>query len=147
MSTIDRSRDFAGICHTENAGPLLTSDKAFAMINANYGAGQEISDECAATIASWWHGPSGDGAVFSRLSHRIVGGVEVSELHDAIYRAQRELDNQRWSPDVSENRRALDMLSTWACNGPGLPHADYPHEPGTLYDCPACEASGELDAD
>lgn len=26
-------------------------------------------------------------------------------------------------------------------------HADYPHLPGTLYDCPACEASGELDAD
>lgn len=25
-------------------------------------------------------------------------------------------------------------------------HADYPHHPGTLYDCPACEASGELDA-
>lgn len=24
-------------------------------------------------------------------------------------------------------------------------HVDYPHQPGTLYDCPACEASGELD--
>lgn len=24
-------------------------------------------------------------------------------------------------------------------------HVDYPHHPGTLYDCPACEASGELD--
>jgi hypothetical protein len=22
-----------------------------------------------------------------------------------------------------------------------LPHADYPHDPGYLYDCPACEAS------
>lgn len=27
-----------------------------------------------------------------------------------------------------------------------LAHVDYPHTPGTLYDCPACEASGELDA-
>lgn len=24
-------------------------------------------------------------------------------------------------------------------------HVDYPHHPGTLYDCPACEVSGELD--
>ena len=22
-----------------------------------------------------------------------------------------------------------------------IPHADYPHQPGTLYDCPACEAA------
>jgi hypothetical protein len=22
-----------------------------------------------------------------------------------------------------------------------IPHADYPHQPGTLYDCPACESS------
>jgi len=26
-------------------------------------------------------------------------------------------------------------------------HVDYPHWPGTLYDCPACEASGELEED
>lgn len=31
-----------------------------------------------------------------------------------------------------------------------IEHADYPHEPGTLYDCPACEAvcfCNELAAD
>lgn len=27
----------------------------------------------------------------------------------------------------------------------GPQHVDYPHVSGTLYDCPACEASGELD--
>lgn len=48
-----------------------------------------------------------------------------------------------------------DSYSTSACDGCGSPlhgerhavtieksepqHADYPHEPGTLYDCPACE--------
>lgn len=26
-------------------------------------------------------------------------------------------------------------------------HADYPHQPGTLYDCPACEAMGTLGPD
>jgi hypothetical protein len=24
--------------------------------------------------------------------------------------------------------------------GPEVPHVDYPHHPGTLYDCPPCEA-------
>lgn len=118
MSTIDRNRDFAGICHTEDAGPLLTSAEVFAMCNARNGV-SEITDECAATIASWWHSPKGDGAVFSRLSHRITGGVEVSELLDAIYNAQRELDTQDvLSSDLANDRLALNMLSTWAINGP-----------------------------
>jgi hypothetical protein len=29
----------------------------------------------------------------------------------------------------------------------GFPHADYPHEPGRLYDCQACEASCHCTAD
>jgi hypothetical protein len=29
----------------------------------------------------------------------------------------------------------------------GFPHADYPHEPGRLYDCQACEASCHGTAD
>lgn len=28
---------------------------------------------------------------------------------------------------------------------PETDHVNYPHNPGTLYDCPACEASGALD--
>lgn len=28
----------------------------------------------------------------------------------------------------------------WAVARKDIPHADYPHEPGRLYDCPACEA-------
>jgi len=29
----------------------------------------------------------------------------------------------------------------WDSDQARVPHADYPHEPGTLYDCPACEAA------
>jgi hypothetical protein len=29
----------------------------------------------------------------------------------------------------------------------GVRHADYPHNPGTLYDCPACEQVCHCDAD
>ncbi len=101
MTTINRDRDNAGTCHTVGAGPLLTSAEVFAQVN-EYRT-DEITDECAATIASWWHSSSGDGAVFSRLSHRIDGGVLVEDLHRVIYNAQRELDTQRWDPEVSDN--------------------------------------------
>ena len=29
------------------------------------------------------------------------------------------------------------------CDNDEQEHVDYPHEPGTLYDCPACEAIWE----
>jgi hypothetical protein len=32
-------------------------------------------------------------------------------------------------------------------DGIGVKHADYPHNPGTLYDCPACEQVCHCDAD
>jgi len=56
---------------------------------------------------------------------------------------------------------ACDHIEFWsaACQGCGsalagerwaltlwAEHADYPHTPGTLYDCSACEAMGTLDA-
>ena len=115
MTTVGRDRDNPGTCHTEGAGPLMTSAEVFHMCRTRTGI-REITDECAATIASWWHSPTGDGATFSRLSHRITGGVPVESLLDAIYRAQRELDSQAgWTP---QDRLALDMLSTWTTNGP-----------------------------
>lgn len=118
MTTINRDRDNSGTCHTVGAGPLLTSAEVNDHIWAREGF-LEISDECAATIASWWHGPTGDGAIFSRLSHRIEGGVGVRELLDAIFRAQRELDAPELAgTDVKADRLALNMLSTWALNGP-----------------------------
>ena len=34
----------------------------------------------------------------------------------------------------------LDLLYAAAAKADQAAHADYPHEPGTLYDCPVCEA-------
>lgn len=122
MTTWDRNGHDAGRCGTVGAGPLLTSEELYAEAVMCSDERREFSDEAAATVASWWHGPSGDGAVFSRLSHRIAGGVTVPELHDVIYRAQRTLDkneDRRPKSEVNKDRMALDMLATWAMNGPG----------------------------
>ena len=119
MTTINRDRSNPGRCHTVSAGALLMSEDLFKEVRRCQDVRQEFSDACAATVASWWHGPSGRGAVFSRLSHRINGGVGVTEILDAIYDAQRQLDNdERPAREVLDDRLALDMLSTWACNGP-----------------------------
>lgn len=122
----------------------MHSEDVFAELR-EYNGVREISDAAAVSIASWYQSPTGPGRHFAAL----VGffPVHVSDLHDAIADARTYI-----SPDLQLAEReldhlALDMLATWALNGPGLEHAGYPHEPGTLYDCPACEASGELDAD
>lgn len=116
MTTINRNRDNAGECHTKGAGLLMTSDEVYAMCFAREGV-QEITDECAATIASWWHSASGDGAIFSCLSHR-TRTVPVESLLDAIYREQRVIEATPYDYNVSDSL-ALNMLSTWAINGPG----------------------------
>lgn len=126
MTTINRDRDNSGRCHTVGAGSLLTSSALYAEARVCQDAGHEFSDTAAATVASWWHGPSGDGVVFSRLSHRMAGGSDVIEVLDAIYRAQRELDTVASAAgstpaEIAEDRLALNMMSTWAMNGPGFP--------------------------
>lgn len=35
--------------------------------------------------------------------------------------------------------RRVDSLGCEACEEAGLKHADYPHDPGYLFDCLACE--------
>lgn len=122
MTTWDRDRNNPGRCGTHRAGSLLISEALYAEAEWCSLERREFSDEAAATVASWWHGPAGDGQVFSRLSHRITAGVSVTELLDAIYNAQRTLDanvDRRPAHEVQQDRLTLDMLSTWAMNGPG----------------------------
>lgn len=52
--------------------------------------------------------------------------------------------------DITDNTR----LYVWECDNAecladddGPAHVNYPHEPGRLYDCPACEAQCHCDAD
>lgn len=118
MTTIERDRNNPGRCNTVGAGPLLTSEELFEEIIMCQDERAEFSDEAAATVASWWHGPAADGVMFSVLSHRLQIGVGVDVLLDAIYNSQRLLDTQHHD-GVAQDRLALGMLSTWAINGPG----------------------------
>jgi hypothetical protein len=86
----------------------ISSVEAIREIAACHGK-REISDECAATIASWWMSPGTTGMPFTILAQ----GNEVgyADLRDAI------MVQYTWaSPN---DKLALDMLGTWALNGPG----------------------------
>lgn len=74
-------------------------------VMARHKAGEEISDACAATIASWWQGPGQWSREFTRLS---TGGVfNPSALLQEISVARGEVNTK-----IDE--LALDMLATWA---------------------------------
>ncbi len=78
-----------------------------------YGTGREISDEVAATIASWWQSPGGTGEVLAALS--TGAQFDVTELLDDIASTRawviRHADAQ-----LEPNLRALDLLGTWVIN-------------------------------
>ena len=81
----------------------LYSDEAYAMVAERHGK-EEITDACAATIASWWQSPGNTGYAMAQLAS--TGTVDYQELVDdiaAVYPAAEGKD-----------RVALDMLGTWA---------------------------------
>lgn len=112
----------------------MSGDDAYAMVAARIGQ-CEITDECAATIASWWAGlRRGDGLAMAELA--TSGRVSLEHLADDL----SPLLGAGTLVDEA-NRDALNMLATWALHHPSraIRHADYPHRPGTMYDCLACE--------
>lgn len=120
------------IGHVRHVG----SAEVVAMVAARIGQ-CEITDECAATIASWWTGPRrGGGLAMAELA--TSGRVMLEHLADDLSRA---IDETRGKHGREGDRDALNMLATWALHHPSraIRHADYPHRPGTMYDCLACE--------
>lgn len=66
--------------------------------------------------------------------HRIgyvTGNVFSGTVRGTSYVPVRFVDNGRTVPDVDV--RILEASP--------LEHVNYPHEPGRLYDCPACDAA------
>lgn len=51
--------------------------------------------------------------------------------------AARVETGRRAGPVVDVNG---NTVGEWTLTADDTEHADYPHEPGTLYGCPACEA-------
>ena len=74
---------------------------------------------------------------------RDAAGRPAEELIDAL----RAIDAQ--NADLANRVKLFTPAGIWADSqkepdpgaDPGPAHVDYPHEPGTLYDCQACEAA------
>lgn len=80
-------------------------------LRAAVNSGRPLNDSEAATICSYWHGPSGHGVTFSRLSHGIAGGVDLDALLAAID------DARYWTPyddGRADTLFQLDALESWA---------------------------------
>lgn len=105
-----------GIYHGDdvlNIGHVLhcTTGEVDAELNARANAEttEEISDEAAAAIASWWQAPRGHGYAFAQLAS--TGRVRLEDLADdisGVYDTTRDM----------HERRYMDYLATWALNHP-----------------------------
>lgn len=100
----------------------MSEDEAQEMVAARYGR-EEITDECAVTIASWWATSArGRGLGMAELS--TSGRVRLEDLADDLSDAYNNVTPT--SLNVVEDTQALDMLATWALNHPSRKSA--PHE-------------------
>ncbi len=118
MTTTNRTREYGGdVTIPRNTEHLLGHALALH-VEASSNARIEISDAAAITIAAGWQGPTGSAMTFTSLTSHFP--VSVSDLHDAIYDAQREIDTWGITSDAKRERLALNMLATWAVNGPGV---------------------------
>jgi hypothetical protein len=66
---------------------------------------------------------------------RQAAATPAEELIDAI----RVIDAK--NADVAAIAELLTPCGIWGEQPKPVDHVDYPHHPGTLYDCPACEAT------
>lgn len=135
MTTSDTAQDARVIdCRTNGHVPAhLGSIEVYEQVEARDGV-RELSDAAAVTVASWWACPGTDGAALAQLC--TTGRVELSAFLRDVRIARAMATPQR-------DLRALDALATWGLNHPsitGPSHVDYPHLPGYLIDCPACES-------
>jgi hypothetical protein len=69
----------------------------------------------------------------------LAGSSLCEECLSAVFAARTDREEAA--------QRALEAAWDLPGDGHGPEHADYPHEPGRLYDCQACEASCHCTAD
>ncbi len=84
----------------------MVSRQVDAEVQRHVLTGEHISDECAATIASWYQTPNGHGLTFARLCS--TGRAQASDLVDACtWEAQTGMY-------AHADREALIALKQWA---------------------------------
>jgi len=84
---------------------LMVHDDVVSMCVARRGV-EEITDQCAATIASFWQSPGNCGKAFASLAS--TGYVALEELLDDIHYSY-----VHETGDL-DDKLMLDMLATWA---------------------------------
>lgn len=91
-----------------------------------------------------WEFSQVDGPAFElvpvpadRYAAPRTGGVLTHPLMAGTTAHRRVVDSQRCLRDGCSYTRTYPAAGNATDQ---LQHADYPHEPGTLYDCPACES-------
>jgi hypothetical protein len=133
------------------ACPDNTTEYVNACINLWRGAsradGRVIHVQAAMEIAAWWHSPGAHGRAFAAFSHT---GTVTNELMDSIEReagtyigvlALAHFGGISSVQGITTTEAADSLNALYALKAyvKAIPHADYPHSPGTLYGCPACE--------
>jgi hypothetical protein len=69
-------------------------------------------------------------------------GKTLGDMTPEERRAATERALDKFQAELTASAPAIGAILDAADRGEldGPPHADYPHEPGRLYDCPACES-------
>lgn len=96
--------------HLPNVRHLSSLD-VFVEVNGNYGV-NELSDQAAVTIASWYQSPGREGRALAALA----SGAPVER--DDLIQDVSHVIAQHYARCGEQDKRCLDMLGTWAIRLP-----------------------------
>lgn len=85
---------------------LLTTEEVREEVEKKFGV-QEVSDACAATIASWYIAPTATGAVLASFAT----GCPVDK--DVLYRDYQDTLKEHWDRADEFEEKCLSMLGSW----------------------------------
>lgn len=87
----------------------------------------------AREVASWWHGGQ-SSALYAFSSSGYVGGGLAGEIRQCQAEVKAHVGNY-----TQDDIRQLRLLAEYVDSREAM-HSTYPHDPGYLHNCPACEA-------
>lgn len=90
--------------------PHLASNELYAHVAEAEAAGEAISDDAAATIASWWQSPAYADRAVTMISH----GVPVTLSGDYADAADTMARNAEEAVGAPEDRAACHAFEQWA---------------------------------
>lgn len=99
----------------------LSSDQAYAECRNEWRAGDEISPNCAVTVAAWWQSSGNIGSVLAAFASgaevdrtALLDDIAATRLAEGYFDSSGKPFTRRHMSD--NDRLALDMLSTFVIN-------------------------------